>query len=103
MVVDRVVLVARAEVEDPPGAAPEAAAAAEDLPAGERADENKPARAGDVEGLAVHLVRGDADRLRPPRRDRVRRVDRPDELALSVVAPAQAAGGAQEAAEDLRV
>ena len=103
VVVDRVVLVAGAEVEDPPGAAPKAAAAAEHLAAGERADEDELVGRRDVEVLAVHLVRVDDDRVRDAGGDRVRGVDGPHQLALAVVAPAQAARGAEQALEDLRV
>ena len=103
VVVDRVLLVAGAEVEDPPGAAPEAAAAAEHLAARERADEHELVGRGDVEVLAVHLLRLDHDRLRHAGGDRMRRVHGPHQLALALVAPAQAARGAEQAAEHLRV
>jgi putrescine oxidase len=103
VVVDRVVLVPGAEVEDPPAAAAEATSAAEDLTARERADEHERVGDRDVEVLAVHLLGLDHDRVRDPGRDRVTGVDGPHELALALVAPAQAAGGAEQAAEDLRV
>ena len=103
MVVHGIVLVAGAEVEDPAGAAAEAAAAAEDLAAGERADEDELVGRRDVEVLAVHLLGVELDRLRDAGGDRVRRVDAPHELALALVAPAQAARGAEQPLEDLRV
>ena len=103
VVVDGVVLVAGAEVEDPARAALEAAAAAEHLAAGEGADEHQLVGRRDRERLAVHLLRVDHDRLRDARRDRVRRGDGPHQFALALVAPAQVAGGAEQAAEDLRV
>src|SRR5690349_2417741 len=53
MVVDGVVLVARAEVDDLPVAPPEGAPAAEDLTAGEGADEHQLVGRRDVEVLAV--------------------------------------------------
>ena len=53
--------------------------------------------------LAVHLLRGDDDRVWDAGRDRVRRVDGPDELALALVAPLEAARGAEHALEDLGV
>src|SRR5207248_11405799 len=56
LVVDRVLLVAWAEVNNPAQAAPVDAAAAKDLAPFVRADENKIVRGGDVEVLAVHLV-----------------------------------------------
>ena len=60
---------------------------------------------GDVEVLAVHLVVRDDDRLRHAGGDRMRGIDGPDHLALAagVRPPAQRAGGAHEALEDLRV
>src|SRR5687768_6936374 len=56
VVVDRIVLVTRAEVDDPTRATPEGAAAAEHLPATEGADEHELVRHWDVEELPVHLV-----------------------------------------------
>ena len=91
MVVDGVVLVARAEVEDAPRAAVEAAAAAEHLAAGEGGDEDELVRRRDVEVLAVHLLGLDDDRVRDAGGDGMRGVDRPDQLALALVAPAQGA------------
>src|SRR3712207_847467 len=51
VVVDRIVLVAGAEVDDPARATPERASAAEDLAAAERADEHQLVRHRDVEEL----------------------------------------------------
>src|SRR3954465_9151251 len=56
LMVGRIGLVAGAEVEDPALAAPEAAAAAEDLPALKPAHEYQLVRGRDVEMLAVHLL-----------------------------------------------
>src|SRR4051812_32989474 len=63
MVVDGVVLVARAEVDDLPVAPPEGAAAAKDLSAREGADEHQLVGCRDVEVLAVHLLLRDHDRV----------------------------------------
>src|SRR5689334_10714592 len=87
--VNRVLLVPRAEVEDATCAAVEAAAAAKHLAALERADEDELVRRGDIEELAVHLLVGDDEGLRDTRSDRVRWADRPDDLALAHLAPAQ--------------
>ena len=103
VVVDRVLLVAGAEVEDPPRPRAEAAAAAEHLAARERADEDQLVGLRDVEGLAVHLLRVDHHRMRHARAIGCAGGDGPDQLALAVVAPAQRAGGAHQAPEDLRV
>ena len=103
VVVDRIVLVAGAEVEDPPAPARPAAAAAEHLAARERADEHQLVGRRDVEVLAVHLLRVDDDRLRHAGGDRMRGGDRPHQLALALVAPAQAARRAEQALEDLGV
>ena len=73
VVVDGVVLVAGAEVEDPPGAALEAAAAAEHLAARERADEDElVGRAGCRSARRTSPGR-DHDRVRDAGGDRVRR------------------------------
>src|SRR4051812_28839926 len=64
LVIDRELLVARAEVKDAAGAAAVAASAAEHLAALEGADEHELVWRRDVEELAVHLVVGDHDRLR---------------------------------------
>ena len=103
VVVDGVLLVAGAEVEDPARAAHPRAAAAEHLAAGERRDEDQLVGRRDRERLAVHLLRVDHDRVRHAGRDRVRRVDRPDQLALAFVAPAQVARRPEQRLEDLRV
>src|SRR5215207_10097297 len=102
VVVHRVLLVARGEVEDPAVAAAERAAAAEHLATAEVADEDQFVGHRDVEELAVHLLRLDLDRLWHTLRDRMSRVDGPDELAVSLVAPAQRATRTHQPAEDLR-
>src|SRR5918993_2119198 len=56
VVVGGVLLVARAEVEDPTPPPPVTQAASEDLPTSEPAHEDELVRLRDVEGLAVHLL-----------------------------------------------
>src|SRR5258708_2084030 len=103
LVVDRVLLVAGAEVEDAASPPPEAAAAPQHLAAGERADEDQLLRRGDVEVLAIHLLPGDREDLGHALRDGVPRRHRPDQLAQAVVPPAQGARGAHEDPEHLAV
>ena len=102
VVVDRIVLVAGGEEEDLAVAAPEGAAAAEDLAAGEGGDEDQLIGGRDVEGLAVHLLGVDDDRVGDAAGDRMGRVHRPDQFAVLLAAPAQRAGRAHQLAEDLR-
>lgn len=65
LVVRRVGLVARLEIEDPASAAHVAAAAAEDLATREPADENQPIRGRNVEVLAASAKRA-SSRCRSP-------------------------------------
>src|SRR5699024_6075401 len=71
LVVDRVLLVAGAEEEDLPLAAAEGGTGAEHLSPGEGGNEDQLVRGRDVEHLAVHLLRGDDDRMGHPAGDRV--------------------------------
>src|SRR5439155_1389115 len=101
LVVDRVLLVAGAEVRDASCPAVVAATAAKDLPALERADENQLIRSRDVEELAVHLVVRDHDRLRKACCDRAVhsvRVDPLDRLLAALVDVFVPDGNAQPAA-----
>src|ERR1700734_3413391 len=66
VVVDGVILVSGAEVEDPPGAPVEAASGPEYLSAGEARDEDELVRLRDVEELAVHLLCLDLEHRRDP-------------------------------------
>ena len=102
VVVHREVLVAGREVEDLPVSAAERAAGPEHLAAGEGRHEDQFVRHRDVEELAVHLLLLDLDRVRHALRDRVRRVHRPDQLAVALTAPAQRARRTHQLAEDLR-
>src|SRR5687767_11771327 len=72
VVVHGVILVTRREEEDLAVAPPERAAAAEHLATGEGGDEDQLVRGRDVEGLAVHLLGVDDDRVRNALGDRVR-------------------------------
>src|SRR5687768_10781688 len=62
LVVDGILLVARAEVEDPALAAGERDSRAEDFATFKRADEDEVVGLGNVEELAVHLLLRDHDR-----------------------------------------
>src|SRR5215217_4417582 len=95
MVVDGIVLVSGAEVEDPARAASEATACAKHLATRERAHEYELIWRGNVEVLAIHLLSLDHDRLRHARGDRVTRIHGPHQLTLAVFAPPQAAGRAE--------
>jgi hypothetical protein len=100
-VVRRVLLVAGAEVEHPALAAAVAAAGAEHLAAGERADEDQLVRLRDVEQLAVHLLALDHQRVRDALGDRVTGGHRPEQLAVVLGPPVERAGGAHQPDEDL--
>src|SRR5699024_7231289 len=91
LVVDGVLLVARAEVEDLALAATEHGTEAEHLSPGEGGDEHELVGGGDVEHLAVHLLLRDDDRVRDAAGDRMGAVDGPHPLLLAVVAPQQVA------------
>ncbi len=78
-----------------------AAAAAEDFPALEPAEEDELVGRRDVEMLAVHLLVLELDLLRQPGRDRVPGCHDPEPLALVGVAPLEVAAGAHQAHEDL--
>lgn len=82
LVVDREVLVARAEVEDAAFAAPEATAAAEDFAAAVGTDEDQFLRCRDVEDFAVHLRSRDDEAVFHTGGDRVARIDSPDHFAV---------------------
>src|SRR5699024_4614788 len=101
VVVDGIVLVTGAEVEDLPLAAAEGAAGAEHLSPAEGGDEHELVGDGDVEVLAVHLLLVDHDRVGHALGDRVGGVHRPHQLAVGLVAPPQSAGGAHQAGEGL--
>src|SRR6266540_3329488 len=101
LVVCRVLLVTRPEVEHPALAAAVAAAGPEHLAAGERAHEHQLVRLRDVEQLAVHLLALDHQRMRDALGDRVAGGNRPEQLAVVVGPPLERAGGAHQPDEDL--
>ena len=91
------------EVEDPALPPGPAAAAAKHLAACEGADEDELVRRRDVEVLPVHLVLRDDEHGWHALGDVVRRRDRPDDLALAVVAPPEAAASPHQPEERLRI
>src|SRR5579859_5788968 len=95
--------VAGAEVENLAPAASIAAAAAENLAAGEPADEDQGLERRDVEALAIHLLALDDQRFAQPSRNRVAGFDHPQPLVLVGLAPLQFAGGAHQPPEDPRI
>src|ERR671932_133065 len=97
MMIDRKVFVARAEVEDATAPAHKATATAEHLPATEGADKHQLVGLRDIEVFAVHLLPRDHERLRHARRNGMAGVDRPDDLAIVGLAPAQGAARAHQA------
>src|SRR5947199_72391 len=105
LVINRKLLVAGAEVREAAGAAVKATPTAKNFAAFIRADEDELVGRRDVEVFDVQLVMRDDDRLRDAGRDRVGRIDGPDDLALAALvgAPAPRAGRTHEALEDLRV
>src|SRR5699024_11426942 len=82
LAVDRVLLVAGAEVEDLALAAAEGGAGAEHLSPGEGGDEHQLVGGGDVEHLAVHLLLRHDDRVGHAAGDGVGAVDGPHPLLL---------------------
>src|SRR5262245_19040930 len=99
--VGRVALVARPEVENLAVSPVVAAAAAEDLPAGEPADEDEHVRHGDVKRLSVHLLSLQFELRLQPGGDRVAALDHPEPLLLVRLAPLQVTRGPHQPAEDL--
>src|SRR5882757_1177703 len=102
VMVGRVVLVPRTEVEDLAVTSAERASAAEHLAAAEGAEEDQLVGDRNVEELAVHLVFVDHQRMRHSFGDRVRGVDRPHQLAVVLTTPAQRAGCPHQLDEDPR-
>ena len=101
VVIDRIVLIAGREVEDPPVPSGERHPRAEHLAAAEARHEDEVIGGGHVEELPVHLLRRKNDRLRDAFGDRVRRRDGPHQLAVGALPPAQGARGAHQPDEDL--
>src|SRR5688572_26458008 len=101
VVIRRVRFVARAEVDDPAGAARPRAAAAEDFAAREAGNEERTLGLGDVEELAVHLLAWQDEVVVHVPHDRVAGAGDPEDLALVGLAPLEVARGAHQALEDL--
>src|SRR5215813_5637576 len=99
LVVDGVLLIACAEVEDPTASSSEAASTAKDLAARERAYEDQLVGRRHVEEFAVRLLARDRKYIRQAVRDGVGRGHRPYQLSLAGVAPAQRARGAHQLPE----
>src|SRR5215213_2029117 len=100
VVVGGVLLVARAEVEDPTPPSPVAEPAPEDLPPAEPAHEDELVRLGHVEGLPVHLL-FEFYKLAEPFCYWMARRNHPEALRV-VVAPLEVAGRPHQLLEDLR-
>src|SRR5215212_6481001 len=100
VVVGRVLLVTRAEVEDPTPPPPVAESAPEDLAPTEVAHEDELVGLWHVEGLSVHLLL-ELDVFPESFGYGMARSDDPETL-LVVVAPLQVAGSTHEPLEDLR-
>lgn len=96
-------LVTGPEVEDLAVAALEGATGTENLAALEPRDEDQFVGIGDAEGLAVHLGVRQLKILANAFGDRVTGVDVPQAFFLALLAPFQAAGGAEQATQNLRV
>lgn len=95
-------LIPWAEEEDTAPAAYEAAAAAEHLATGERADEHQLIGRRYVEEFAIDLVLRNAEDLWDPVRDRVSRCHVPHQFALTRLPPTEAAACAHQGAKELR-
>ena len=91
VVIDGVLLVARAEVEHAAGASIKTAPGAENLAAGEARNEHQLVGLRDVEEFPVHLLGLDGEDGRDPPRDRMGGIDGPNELALANRTPPQVA------------
>ena len=102
VVVDRIGLVARAEIEDAAGAALVGEAGTEHLAALEPGDEHRLQRLRHGERFAIHFRVGDLDALAEPLGDAMAAVDHPDALALAGLAPFQRARRAHQLPEDFR-
>src|SRR5215472_223016 len=99
LVVDGVLLIAWAEVEDSTASSSEAASTAKDLASRERAYEDQLVGRRHVEEFAVRLLARDRKYIRHAVRDGVGRGHRPYQLSLAGVAPAQRARGAHQLPE----
>src|SRR5262249_39601513 len=99
LVIDRVFLVARAEVEDPPAPSSKTASAAENFAARKRAYEDKLVGRRHVKELTVRLLARDRKHLGHAVRDGVGRGHCPDKLALTGVSPAQRTRGTHQLPE----
>src|SRR3954469_5371649 len=102
LVVRRMGLVTRSEVEDATPAALVATTAPEDLATLEPADQDEPIERRHIEVLAVHLLVVEDERLGQALGDRMAGIYHPDPFAFSRLTPLEGASRAHQSAEDPR-